>query len=126
MSQAAKWNPFIRTLAIIFLVFLLFLLTISFVSESQAQDAPVDFGHFLQDLNVRMSNQEGFLVTFQFQTPLIDDEDVWTLGGQENTTLRVISEIGNDYLCFQETAGGVRFVRCTAFDNIISVSYIQD
>jgi hypothetical protein len=93
--------------------------------EAQAQNVAGDFRTRMVGLWERQSANSSFVVHFQFHTALIVGESTWSIGDPADTSRRVISEIGTDYVCFTENYSPSTYTRCTPFTNIASVSYTQ-
>ncbi|HEX3049419.1 MAG TPA: hypothetical protein VHP83_02110 [Aggregatilineaceae bacterium] len=76
-------------------------------------------------LNQQSQNNPDFTFAIRFQTPLVPDDDiVYVLpdyGDSESDISRFVSEIGDDYVCFDVLGGSARFIQCTPFSNIVSV-----
>jgi len=68
-------------------------------------------------------------IVVKFVKPIVDVEPIWILPssiaveGEDTHILRSIAEIGDDYICINETAGGARKITCVPFSNIASVTY---
>ena len=68
-------------------------------------------------------------IVIKFVKPVIENEPIWRLPssipveGEEIQILRSIAEIGDDYICINEVAGGARNVICIPFTNIVSITY---
>lgn len=109
-----------------FLGLLLLFPATAMMVELQSQSVNGNLKLLLESLNSRMQSEEGFLVTFQFNVPLVEEEKSWIVGDINDPYARHITEVGNDYICLQEIAGAAIFIRCIPFSNITSVSYIDN
>lgn len=92
---------------------------------AQAQDGSANMQMYLQDLKHTSETEEGFSFVFQFVEPLVADEELWVIeppGANEHE--RYITQVGEDFVCFNDLAGAARFEICTPFTNIISVSHL--
>jgi len=124
--------PFSKTkLGIVGLVFLAFVMVLGWQSKmfsvSQAQETEATFKSLLEELNQRMSS-EGFLLTFELNSAVTDEEHFITVG-IGNTTDEIsirIDEIGEDYLCLRERGGVSLLIRCLPFSSIRSVTYLAN
>ena len=74
-------------------------------------------------------DEEEVSILFQFAVPLVAEQTDWIipngLDGQDDDISINISEIGDDYICFDELAGQAYSNRCTPFSNIVSISYLN-
>jgi hypothetical protein len=95
--------------------------------EAHSQTNTGDMQALLEKLKQEISDLDRE-VYIEFVHPIVGDETRWTVpdiddeGGYIN---RVISEIGTDYICFEERLGEILMQRCTPLSNIVSVSYIR-
>lgn len=97
------------------------------VRGANAQSGDSDMRTLLERLEQEISDSERE-VFFEFVHPLIGDETQWTIPDIESEggyIKHAISEIGEDYICFDERLGEIIMQRCTPFTNIASVSYIS-
>jgi hypothetical protein len=80
-------------------------------------------------LLIKQLDENGKQILFQFVVPLVADETSWIIPDEnesdEDQISRDISDIGDDYICFDELAGQAYSVRCTLFSNIASISYLN-
>jgi hypothetical protein len=110
-------------------VFLILILAISKGAETlQAQGQADNMRLLMEQLRNRIANESEFKVAIRFAIPLIPDEDVvWVIPDKLETDTdeisRAISEIGDDYTCFDVIGGAARFIECTPFSNIVSIRY---
>lgn len=112
------------------LVILLLILGFSKGAENtKAQENTHNMRTMLEQLEEKMISDTDFQVAIRFVTPIIPDEDiVWVLPDHftddKDQMSRSISEIGDDYICFDVIGGAARFIECTPFSNIVSVRYL--
>ena len=93
------------------------------VKDVQAQEATSNMRTVLMHLN-----DEKVTVLFQFATPLVANQTDWIipdLGETDPNVSHVISEIGDNHICFWERAGEAISIRCTPYSNIVSISYLN-
>jgi hypothetical protein len=113
------------------------LVTLMFASDKGLEfpklatdDSPSSMRTLLEELDERTETEEGFLIAIRFQTALVPDDDiVWVIPHRrenENDISRLISEIGDDYICFDVLGGNTRFIECTPFSNIVSIRYFVE
>ncbi len=96
-------------------------------SQAQAKESAENLQTLLLQLKQRVESERGFSVMIQFNMPLVGDEDTWIIGlWEEGEPLRAFSQVGSDYVCFDESRGGARFERCTPLTNIVGVSYLVE
>ena len=62
-------------------------------------------------------------ITFDFIVPVVTGERVWTV--PDESANRVISAVGEDYVCFSEPWNDGRRERCTLFSNISSITFLK-
>lgn len=74
----------------------------------------------------KMRDEPGLIVFITFANPLVGEETTWGIGDPDDSLLRTIVEIGEDYLCFREIGGAAEGRRCTPFSNIVSISYLNN
>lgn len=120
-----------RTFAVFLILLTLILFSIllsgsSSVESIKAQGGVSSMQSRLQDLDSKISSSPGFLFQIQFVTPLVGKEASWTMGGGDAKTKRRIESIGNDSVCFIDYAEGAKFIYCTPFFNIASISYLDN
>lgn len=72
-------------------------------------------------LNTLIANEQA--VTFDFIVPVVTGERVWTL--PDEAVKRVISAVGDDYVCFSEPWNDGSRERCTPFSNISSITFLK-
>lgn len=91
---------------------------------TNAQERSRGLDEFLQELR-----DTDVPITVRFITPVVSSEPYWTIPasieveGEDTRILRSIGEIGSNYICFNEVAGGARRVDCVPFSNIASITY---
>lgn len=95
---------------------LIFALTAPKPAEAQGNER-------LRDL-LNSVNFSGRPFEIQFVSPLIPGEPSWLIGDNNDPFKRVLSIIGDDYLCVTEPARQT-YTRCTPYHNILAVNYIQ-
>jgi hypothetical protein len=116
----------VRVIGVLVLVTLVLttLLITQVYSQSEASDSSAKISLLLKQLD-----QDGKQILFRFTIPLVADETVWAIPdeiqGDEDEISRYISDIGDDYICFDELAGQAYSIRCTPFSNIVSISYLN-
>jgi hypothetical protein len=82
----------------------------------------------LELLRQKITTDSDFSVTFQFNAPLIKDDDVWwsvPYFDSNSELTRDLYNVGEDYVCFHERWGDVSMIRCTPFSNVVSIVYID-
>jgi hypothetical protein len=124
-----KAGKAIEILGIVILIGLVALASLRFaggVHLVDAQEGQVNMKTLLERLDQRMVDEQGFMVTVRFVISLNSWENAWTLGDPDDPRHRYINEIGDDYVCFKEKAGGTDGIRCTPFSNIAGVSYLTE
>jgi hypothetical protein len=94
----------------------------------RAQESSTNLRSLLERLNNQTSQNDGFQIAIQFRSPVVpDDETIWVIPDiredASDEISRAISEIGDDYICFDVVRGGARFNECFPFSNIVSVRY---
>jgi hypothetical protein len=94
--------------------------------SAQAQDRPTNMQTYLQQLKHRFETEKEFSFAFLFAEPLAGSSDyIWVIGPPgADEYQRYITQVGEDYVCFNELRGQARFEICTPFMNIVSVSNI--
>lgn len=77
-------------------------------------------------VNQQINDNDGFLVSIKFVTPLIEDEETWLIPDRrsEDEVSIAISEIGDEYVCFDTLRGAARFLQCTPYSNIAGIRYL--
>jgi hypothetical protein len=93
---------------------------------ARGQENNTNLKFLLEYLDTRMREGEGFLITFQFMIPLVEEQDAWTIGSPTDQSRRHISAIGDDYVCLTESSGAATLTRCIPFSNVVSISYLED
>ena len=97
------------------------------INEASAQNgAGDDMQKLITRLVSKANDAPGLIIFIKFANPLINDELVWGIGDPGDKLERHIVEIGKDYLCFREIAGGADSRRCTPFSNIVSITYLNN
>jgi hypothetical protein len=77
--------------------------------------------HFSQVITA--AHASGKAITFDFIVPLVTGERIWTI--PDDSAKRNISAIGADYVCFSEPWNAGSRERCTAFNNISSITFLK-
>lgn len=132
-----------RALLALLFTFVLALGAVAYLASSTgsaAQDTAVpaaaDMSGRLAEISRRLQDEDGFSVTFQFRSFFADynavqaDPDpragsVLTIPYRSpngEVTVR-LGEIGADHVCFNETRGEARSVRCVLYSDVVSVVY---
>jgi hypothetical protein len=115
------------SLSILVVVLVLLSINISLISAGSVQNETHDnMQGLLEGLVEKMYDEPGLIIFITFANPLVGDETTWGIGDPDDTLERRIVEIGEDYLCFRELAGGADGRRCTPFSNIVSISYLNN
>jgi hypothetical protein len=127
MSQRAA-----KIIAIILfsLVILVAAKGVSTMQSVQAQEKQNNtMRELLESLNSRIENESEFVVSIKFFQPLRDNNEFrWEIPyySESLDTSRVFGEIGDNFVCFNETAGSSYVTLCTPYSNIISINYGND
>ncbi|MEO8610775.1 MAG: hypothetical protein ABI690_22950 [Chloroflexota bacterium] len=120
-----------KKILVIFLVLTLTIgavvLTISSLRVTLAQNSTENMQSLFERIDEQIKANQGFMISIQFQTPIIENEPVWVIpdtrekDGDEVSV--AISEIGDDYVCFDALRGSARYMECTPYSNIASIRY---
>lgn len=107
---------------------IILLVSIALVSFLYLSPQPADAQTHTSSMKQLLEKVDSDIV-IKFVKPVVDNEPIWRLPasisveGEEIQILRSIDEIGDDYICVNEVAGGARRVICIPFTNIASVTY---
>lgn len=96
--------------------------------SSYSQVSSDSLGAVLNRLKTQIDEDPQFLIAIQFVAPLAEGEDtVWTIPDRRaNDDISIqISDIGDDYVCFDSLRGSARYTECTPFSNIVVIRYLQ-
>lgn len=95
-------------------------------SSSQSEERRLRF--LLEDLRERSEKETNFTITIVFHTPILPNQDYVVIPDRRisDEISRYISEIGEDYICFDAVLGAIREIECIPFTNIANVSYFVE
>jgi hypothetical protein len=97
------------------------------IRVADAQEAATStMQSFIEGLVKRMNDERGFRIFVEFEHPLVGNESTWEIGDPNDELQRSIAEVGEDYVCFQEIALAADGRRCTPFNNIVSIFYLNN
>ena len=127
MLQAVPRN--VVMVIIVFTVAVWGVIILSVIQPISAQELSQSHNmrELLETLNAQIEGATPIQITFRFEHPLMDNEELfWEIPyrSPDGEVSRWIGEIGNDFVCFYEQAGSTGVARCTPFSNIVSVSYL--
>jgi hypothetical protein len=92
-----------------------------------AQETSTNMRYLFEKIEKQMTSDSGFLVAIQFVTPIVEGEKTWVLPDtreKPNDEVSIsISEIDDDYVCFDSLRGSARYIECTPYTNIASIRY---
>lgn len=113
---------------VVMLVICALFLCIFWITEMSTQAKVSDSASNMRSL-LEQLHKDKRQILFQFAIPLVADEVLWDIPdvnvSDEDQVSRSISNIGDDYICFDELAGQANSIRCTPLSNIVSVSYLN-
>jgi hypothetical protein len=110
----------------LFLVAILVIL-IGLAQRITAQETPKNYYELFLDLQEQMNQDANLQIAIRLHTPIVEDENVFIVpdfDASDNIT-RVLSEIGEDYVCFNVLGGSARFTECVPFSNIASIRWLE-
>lgn len=98
---------------------------------TQAQETAQNLRSLFERLNEQIQANRGFEIVVKFKTPLVEGQDTWiipdTRSADPNDEISIyISEIGDDYICFDAVRGSARDIDCTPYSNIVLVRHLVD
>jgi hypothetical protein len=113
--------------AAIILVFSIGLVYLGLFQRISAQDEARTFHDLLMEVSQRMEEDDTFIVAIRLHTAIVPGEDVLIVPDTDATDkiTRIISSIGEDYVCFDVIGGSARFTECIPLSNIASIRWLE-
>ncbi len=100
------------------------------LSATRAQDSVATMQLLFEQLQSQMNSDENFQVAIRLHSPIIPEESLIIVpdrrDGNDDDLSRFISEVGEDYICFDVVGGSVRTIECVPFSNIASIRYFVE
>ena len=114
------------------IVLLVVLIARVYVSDAtrtlNAQESPSNIRVLLEHLHAEMTEDPDLLIVIGLAVPMVPGESTTFVlpdrfEDDEDKLSRAISEIGEDYVCFDVVKGAVRTIECTPYSNIVRIAY---
>ncbi len=122
-----KYKQFGVVISLVLAVSLAIFLAMSTMSRANAQDSSRRFAELFTELMPQLQPDGELQIAIRLHTSIVEGENVLIVpqsrDSQEGVS-RVVSEIGEDFLCFDVVGGSARFIECIPFSNIASVRYL--
>ena len=117
----------ITSVSTIIFIVMMVLMLLNYQSHLLSQTDASNFRALLEKYKDEMDLNEGFVIAIRLKTPIIPGEEVIIVPDKnesaEDEFSRVISEIGDDYICFDSLGGSARLIECVPFSNIASIRH---
>ncbi len=85
-----------------------------------------DMQSYIEYLKEATQDDPEFQVSFRFHKPLFDTEEDWWVVpyvSDDSQVSRGFDLVGEDNVCFIESAGSTPVVLCTPFSNIVTINF---
>ncbi len=132
MEQAASKKQIARTVAIVMMIAIVSVVSRAhIVNEIQvlnAQESISDMQALLERIHNNTLEDSDLKIIMRLVVPMSPGYDtIFVLPDRfesDASVSRVISEIGDDYVCFDVLKMAVRTIECTPFSNIVSIAHV--